>query len=357
LGLGETPGSVVPPVAATVDHPVDYNRARIGVKSVWKPFDDGGFYDSRDWDPWHTLRLNSGYEYFKLSRDYATYSSPRLGTFTQPDTQTHQIEFGPSLKWTREVDSYVRYKGQFTEDPLIGIRESQGRFNTNQPTQLHRVDLGGSWMPSTNFMATAQVSLVNSSNNSFYPSKAVGNRPIHFTEQDYPFITTLWYAPTDRLSLTGAYSYSSNVVNQDITVGFRGPESPGSPFETVPWNYKGDNHLVSFNATYAWTPTVNLLGGVEWDRGSNGFGVPPMTDPIVLSATPVILGGPPNWTQLPGFSAVKVQTVRLTAGADWQPHQQITLYSRYIYFDWNDLSQGTYTGTSHMLLAGASLLW
>jgi hypothetical protein len=65
---------------------------------------------------------------------------------------------------------------------------------------------------------------------------------------------------------------------------------------------------------------------------------------------------PPNWTQLPSFSAVEVQTVRLTAGADWQPRPYTTLYTRYIFFDWDDLSQGTYTGNSHMVLAGASLL-
>jgi hypothetical protein len=245
----------------------------------------------------------------------------------------------------------VRYKGQFAEDPIIGVRESQGRFNTNQPEQLHRIDLGGTWMPATSFMATAQVSLVNSWNRSFYPSNAVGNLPIRFTEQDYPVITTLWYAPTDRLSLTGAYAYSSNFIDQDITVGFRGPETPGSPFETTPWNYQGDNHLISLNANYAWRPTVNLLGGVEWDRGSNSFNVPPMTDTVIPG------GGPPDWSQLPSFSAVRVRTLRVTAGIDWQPYQRVTLYTRYVYFDWNDLSQGTYTGTTHMILAGATALW
>jgi hypothetical protein len=341
LGLGET--------AATVDHPVDYTRSRVGLKSVWKPF-DCGCYDSRSWDKWSTLRLVSGYEYYEISRDFATYTSARLGTFTQPDTKMHQIELGPSLKWSPELDTYVRYKGRFAEDPLIGVRESQGRFNTNQPEQLHRIELGGTWMPASNFMANAQFSVQESWNHSFYPSNAVGNQPIRFDEQSYPFVVTLWYAPTHRLSLTGAYAYSSNFIDQDITVGFRGPETSGSPFETVPWDYQGENDLISLNATYAWTPCVNLLSGIEYNWGSNYFDVPPLTDPAIPPVPPT------NWSQLPSFSAVEVQTVRLTAGADWQAYRDTTLYARYIYFDWDDLSQGTYTGNSHMVLAGASLL-
>jgi hypothetical protein len=42
---------------------------------------------------------------------------------------------------------------------------------------------------------------------------------------------------------------------------------------------------------------------------------------------------------------------------DWQPREQVTLYARYVYFDWDDLSQGTYTGNTHMVLAGTSILW
>ena len=213
-------------------------------------------------------------------------------------------------------------------------------------------------MPTSNFMANAQVSVVNAWNDSFYPSNAVGNQPIRFSEDSYPFILSAWYAATDRLSFTAAYSYASNFIDQDITVGYRGPTSPGSPFETTPWSYQGKNQLLSFSTNYAWTPSINLIGGAEWDRGANFFDVPPMTDSVILSAgPPVVLNGPGDWSQLPYYSAVRVSTVRLTAGIDWQPWQHMTLYSRYIYFDWNDLSQGVYTGQSHMLLAGASWLW
>lgn len=343
LGLGET--------AANVDHPVDYNRQRVGVKSDWRPFDDSDNCDPSYWNQWSTLRIVSSYEYYVISRDFATYSSARLGNFSQPDTKIHQFEFGPNLKWTPETDSYVRYKVKFAEDPIIGVREFQGRFNTNQPEQEHRIDLGGTWMPSTNFMANAQFSLVSRWNDSLYPSRPPAvTAPIRFTEHDYPFVGTLWYAPTERLSLTGAYAYSSNYIDQDITVGFRGPDFPGSPFETVPWNYQGENHLISLSGTYAWSPCVNLLAGAEWNRGINSFDVPPMVDPTIPA-------GVPNWSQLPGFSYVRVETLRLTAGADWQPYDHITLYTRYVYFDWDDLSQGTYTGLAHMVLAGASVVW
>lgn len=351
-GLGETTDGADP----TVTHPIDYTRTRVGMKGDWRPFDDEGPYDPDEWDVWSTLRLTPGYEYQHLKRQFATYSSTRLGEFTQPDTKTHMVELGPNWKWSPALSNYVRYRAYFTEDPLIGVRESQGRFNTNLPEQRHGVEFGGSWNPTYNFMVNAQFSVINSWNHSFYPSNAVDNRPIRFSEDDYPYIISLWYAPTERWSLSAAYANFTNFIDQDITVGFRGPETGGSPFETTPWSYQGENSLVSLSSTYAWSPTVNLLGGVEWNGGSNYFDAPPMDDAIVLGP-PVSLNGPGDWSTLPLYSALRVETWRVTAGIDWQPRRHFTLYTRYVYFDWNDLSQGTYTGDAHMVLAGGSLLY
>lgn len=324
---------------ASLEHPIDYLQTRFGVRTNWKPF-YSPFTTDPDVSLWEKTTIVSGYEYSMLERNFATWSSARLGNFTQPDTKGHRIEFGPQTQWSPEVNSFVRYKGWFAEDPLIGVRESTGRFNTNLPEQEHRIEIGGSWNPADNLLATAQVGIVNRWNNSVYQS-AVPVTPIRFTENDYPITMTLFYAPTDRLALNLGYGYFSNWIDQDIAIGFRTTNT-----ESMAFNYAGETHVVTLGANYALTETVKLVGGYEWNHGTNAF-----TNPVSTTGADWSLG-----TGLASYSDVLVETQRWTAGVDWEPYRNISLYSRYNYFDYNDLSANLTSGTAHMLLTGVTYI-
>jgi hypothetical protein len=322
-------------------HPVDRTRFRTGVRSNWRPFADACSNDS--YCDLTGLSVVSGYEFYRLDRDHATFpltisANPTVeGTFTQPDTIRHQIEFGPAMRWSPSLDSYLRYKGRFIEDPLIGVREHNGEFNTNQPEQEHGVDLGGTWAPAPNWLTTAQFSIINRWHQSQYAD---------FTEDDYPFVCTVWYAPCDHWSLTAGFAHFSNWIDQDITLGFTVPGVPVPPVrtETTRWDYEGQNNLVSLGATYAWSKCLRVLAGYEWNHGTNVFSVP---------ASPA--GA--DWSRLPSIADVEVITQRATAGVDWQPYQHMSVYFRYVYFDWNDISADVDSGTAHMFLAGLTAVW
>ena len=309
---------------------VDRTRTRAGVKGQWRPF--SGSYSSECVDDlWSGFSMTGGYEFYRLSRDFATYETA-LGPFTQPDTVTNQITFGPTMRWSQGLETYVRYKGRFIDVPLIGVREHNGLFNTNQPEQEHGVEIGETWTPVSNFMATAQVGLINRWHDSQFAQ---------FTEDDYPVVCTLWYAPFERLSLSAGYAYFSNWIDQDITLGFTLPTIPVPPLrtETTPWDYGGTNHLVSIGANYAWTPCVHLIGGFEWNRGHNVFSVP---------ASPA--GA--DWSLLPSLSDVLVETTRMSGGIDYLISQNVSCYFRYIFFDYEDKSENFNSGTTHMFLGG-----
>lgn len=309
-------------------HPVDYQRTRAGLKSAYRPYADDPY--------WRYWNLTSGYEYYQIARDYATYPTA-LGAFTQPDSNMHSFDLGSSMRWTTTVDSFIRYKASFVDYPLIGVRENSGGLNTNLPEQVHRVDLGGTWSPAENLVATGQVGVMNAWNHSDYTN---------FGETNYPIITSLWYAPTPKLSTTLGYAYFTNWIDQDITLGFTTPNVPVPPVrtETSQWSYGGENHVANVSLNYAWQPNVQLVGGFEYDHGRNTFFVPAS-----------IAGA--NWSALPSIAGVVANTMRWTAGADWQPYDRMNTYVRYIYFDWQDASQNLYSGTAHMALAGASYVW
>jgi hypothetical protein len=320
-------------------HPIDYRRTRAGVKGTWQPFGDRGPRCS-NYGLWDGTSLASGYEYYLLERDFVTWNVNPV-PFTQPNTKSHQIEFGPSTRWSRAFDTYTRYKVRFIDVPLIGISERaedepgvQGTFNTRLPEEEHIVEIGGTWTPAVNFMTTTQFNFVNRRHRSEFAN---------FTEDDYPIVFTTWYAPTHRLSMTGGYAFYSNWIDQDITLG----ANRGDPteIETTRWDYAGENHLVSLGANYAWTSNVQLIGGYEFNRGSNTFDIPPSPHPGV------------DWTAVEQVADVIVETHRVTAGVDWQPTCDMTVYVRYIFFDYGDIGADRDSGTAHMALAGATRTW
>jgi hypothetical protein len=330
-----------PPLEADfARHPIDYRRTRAGIKGSWQPFGDRGPRSS-NYGLWDGTSLASGYEYYQLERDFVTWNVSPV-PFTQPNTKRHQIEFGPSTRWSRSFDTYTRYKVRFIDDPLIGVSERaeddppgvQGAFNTNQPEEEHIVEVGGTWAPTANFMTTMQFNFINRWHRSEFAN---------FTEDDYPIVFTAWYAPTQRLSLTGGYAFFSNSIDQDITLG----ANRGDPteIETTRWDYAGENHLVSFGANYALNPCVRLIGGYEFNRGSNTFDIPTSPHPGV------------DWTTVEEVADVIVETHRVTAGVDWQLYRDMDVYLRYIFFDYGDISADLTSGTSHMVLAGATRTW
>ena len=102
------------------------------------------------------------------------------------------------MKWAATFDTFVRYKGRTTRRPLFAVNQNSGETNTNLPEHQNRIEVGGTWMPADNFIATANIGLDNRRHDS-----AVAN----FDEDSYPLTFTLWYAPTTRWSLSAGYSH------------------------------------------------------------------------------------------------------------------------------------------------------
>ncbi len=314
LGINTGPPQDYEP--GSLRHPIDYVSQRFGLKGNWQS-------PARNW-----LSVVAGYEYFGLERDFAEYDT-FAGTYIQEDTQTHLINIGPYMRVSPTLDTFVRYRGRLINNPLIGVGSGDGKFNSNRPEQVHGIDIGGTWTPSPNLMATAQLGIENSWNRTQYA---------FFDEDNYPVLFTLWYAPTARWSLTGGYAFFSNWIDQDITIGFR-----DNPTETTRWNYGGTNNLVSLSTNYAWSPGTQLVGGVEWDRGSNVFSVP-------LSPAGA------DWSALPSFSDVLVETTRIHLGVDHEFRPSMNAYLRYVHFDFEDFSEDYNSGTANMILAGLTML-
>lgn len=332
-------------VAASLRHPVDRDYTKAGLKARWLLGDRR--YRSTGWS------LAGGYEYGEIERDFVTFRSigapdaqrPRNQVFTQPNTYTDTIFFGPEWRVCRSLDTYVRYKMVNARNPLFGFRENQENVidpandtavNTNQPQHVDNVEFGGTWTPADNFLLNATIAVERATH---YSAEA------DFDEDSYPITFSAWWAPTQKLSLSAGLGFYSNWIVQDITIGT--DRSAGDAATTTPWFYGGRADVVNLGANYAWTDRISLVGGMEFVRAKDAF-----KDP----SSPGL-----SLTFLPGASDVIVETWRLTAGVDYLLSRRSSVYFRYIYYDYNDKSfartasdPDPNSGTSNMFLGGLS---
>lgn len=327
---------------AETRHPVDRDKEAFGAKARWALGQRR--YSSTGW------ALASGYEYSTIERGYVTFvGSPAASplNFTQPTTTSHLIYVGPEWRVSSALDTFVRYKMINTRNPLYGFRENQivadpdnsidTAVNTNQPQHVDGVEFGGTWTPADNFLLSATFGIETRTHLSGYAD---------FDQKNYPILFSAWWAPTDRLSLSGALGFYSDYVTQDITLGTNNPATD-VPVTSL-WNYQGRTDLVNFGATYRWTDRISLTGGAEWLRGVDRF-----ADPSIPGTLDV--------AYIADASNVIVETWRLTTGIDYLLSQRASIYFRYVYYDYNDksfartgLDPDPNSGTSNFFLGGFS---
>ncbi len=222
----------------------------------------------------------------------------------------------------------MRYRLRVTKDPLFAVNRYYGYTNTSLPTEENLVEVGGTWMLASNFLATVSVAFQDRHHHSEIAD---------FEEDDYPMTFTLWWAPTPQWSMSAGYGIYSNWIDQDITFP---SDTPGvSIGDTRRWSYGGRGRVLSAGGSYAWARRLTLIGGVQfvWARDT--------IDPLA------------PWPDLPGYFDVAVDRTRITGGFDWTLREQISAYFRYVYEDYQDNSVAINSGTAHMFLGGFSAVY
>ncbi len=327
------------PTEEIVRHPIDYNRTKVGINGRYR-------VGQRAWST-TGLAITGGYEFAAIDRDFAVWEGE--GDFEgvvwdQNYTRSNLFHAGLQQRWSRYLDNFVRVKTIQIKNPLYGIRQSSGDLNSNLPEHVDIVEFGGTWYPSDNFLLSGQVGIENTNQNS---------EVAQFAEDNYPIVFSAWYAPTCRWTMSGGLAFYSNWIDQNITLGDNyGFAEPIEPV-TLPWSYNGRSTVVDLGTSYAWTDRVTLQGFVQWVRGSNYFDTPPAF-PLPEDPTQIV-----QWTDLPIYSSVIVETVRLGGGFDYLINDRISTYFRYNLFDWEGktLTEDPNSGTAHMFLAGVSAVF
>ncbi|NOX53119.1 MAG: hypothetical protein GXP27_01500 [Planctomycetes bacterium] len=321
-----------------------WNRelTKVGIKGRWRPFQD-------DLSFWNSLALLAGYEYRILERDNTEWHDG----FAQPDTVSNIVDLRMAMKWTRQFDSYLRYRMGMHSNPLRGVDGVVGptsgpdeAVRSSLPEQEDLLELGGTWMPSDNFLVMATLGFEKRH------ASSKGSPLIQsFDEDDYPMTFSFWYSPTEKFSVSGGLGFFSNWIDQDITLGANNdPTWPWYQY-TTPWSYGGRAQVVNLGCDYAVNDRLTLIGQIEWTESRNQF--ERFADP-----PPPAVVMPTGWSEAPNFSDVRVETTRLAFGFDYVLTEHLSCYFRYNLFDYEDRSANSdgdvddKSGTAHFILGG-----
>lgn len=317
------PTATIPPYG--IRRPINYARRTVGADSSWRPFRNDVTFKG--------LGFTLGVEQGVIERDNAEYvvqvpEQPPGPILDQKRTVYTSFHIGATHRWSPNLESFVRYKLRDTQDPLFAVNRYYGYTNTNRPTEENLTEVGGTFTLGAHFMATASVGFLDRHHHSEIAD---------FEEDDYPMTFTMWYAPTPKWSLSAGYGSYSNWIDQNVT--FPSDTPAAETGDTRRWSYGGRGDVLSVGGSYACNRYWTLSGGVQFVWSQNAI------DPL----TP--------WPDLPDYFDVVVNRARITGGVDWSPNDCISLYFRYLYEDYEDMSVDYNSGTTNMFLTGLSAVY
>jgi hypothetical protein len=313
----------------------DYRKSTLGLNEVWRPWGTGFGLGG--------LAVTAGYEYCDLQRNnllYSLTSTPSVVAVDELHTITNDFQIGPDVRWSTHFDTYLHYKYQNADQPLIGFSRDNGQYNTLLPTTDNIVEAGFNLMPTEHFILNSCVGFENATNHSPFAN---------FTEHNYPFNINAWYGPTQRFSLSAGYAFYSNFVAQNITLADQNlPTTTGALPSSGVWDYGGQAQVWTLGVKYQATPRVQLSGKFEFVLGHD------LIDNSATEVNTTKAGAPVLITDLGAYSEVQNRTTRLTLGADWQITPRIVNFYRYELYEFLDQEPGYQSGTLQGVLGGVS---
>jgi hypothetical protein len=284
--------------------------------------------------------------------------------FEQPNTDTNKFFVGVTEDWSACFRTLVKYTYIDSRYPLFGVTTGVTNpgpdatlpgidaYNSALPTHVDRVELGTTWHPVDNLVVNGTLYVEQSTHHS---------ELARFNQNGYPWMVSAWYAPTNKLSLTAGYAELTSWIDQDITLGSQarygaagGPhvgEWEVGPSFVAPWRYTGKSEVLNLGAAYAFTERLTLSGGLEYVHGFNGVSTPPSP----LDQRPNLTTFTPSpYTEISAASRVNINTYRLSAGVDYWLRDGITVFGRYNFYEYDDITAAYNSGTAHMFLGGVT---
>jgi len=277
--------------------------------------------------PKQKIHLRAGLDYNSLKRNYSwgidveEEEKDLMDKYLQEmKTTTYRlgVTFYPSLK----IKGFLRYKGKSIENPL-GVPHSAEenpvdptteRFMTNLYTDINLFSAGVSVIPANRFALTA---------NYFYNSGK--NDQINSSQKRHNIVFSLWYALTNKVAITAAYTYLDEKIVNSLIYGTQ-YEWQDQRFaredKDVPYNKKVNVFLVALDCRPS--DNFSIFGDFSVTAGKSDW------------VSTGIEGVEADTSGLADLSDQDIIHYRISAGANYFFMKNVSVFGKWKYEDYKD---------------------
>jgi hypothetical protein len=281
---------------------IDRTTQRGGIDATMHPLSNSGLVCSYQWED--TDRNNSD----------PGSTRKNIYRISWNERILKKLRLNLHYKKTRVDDPFVMHDPTFT-----------GLVQTSLPQKEDEIYGAVSWSPLYNLTLNTSLRLTDLRSSRY-----------NSDEDRLEYVFSFWYVPLERLTLAGSYTLSKTDVNSFGALKTYHLRGAKSLYEYDDFPYDGRTQSLSLSATYLLTPRVSVSGDVTWIDSIGDF------DKHV------------DGRNIGGFSDLSIGQIETSLGVSYACTTQLTLYSKYMYRQYNDHETNYYDGKINMISVGAS---
>jgi hypothetical protein len=266
--------------------------------------------------PLKNSTLSCSYQWEDTNRGNAEWSSTRKNIYR--------------ISWSQRILKKLRlntyYKKTRIDDPFVMKDQTfNGLVQTSLPQKEDEMYGSVNWSPLYNLTLSTSLRYTDS-RSSRYDSD----------EDLWEYVISLWYVPTERLTLTGSYTLSKTTVDSFGTLKTYHLTDPKSLFTYDNFPYDGRSRACYFSATYLLTHRITISGDVTWIDSTADF------DKKIAGRN------------LGSYSDLSIGQLDSSLGIAYACTNRLTLNARFVYREYNDHETDYYDGKINMVSIGAN---
>jgi opacity protein-like surface antigen len=300
--------------------------------------------------PKQKIHLRAGLDHNSLKRNFswatevAEEEKDLMDKYLK-EMKTTSYRFGVTFYPSLKIKGFLRYKGKSIENPLGVPRSAEEnpvdptteRFMSNLYTDINLFSAGVSVIPANRFALNA---------NYFYNSSK--NDQINSSQKRHNIVLSIWYALTNKASITAAYTYLDEKIVNSLIYGTQ-YEWLGQRFaredEDVPYNKSVNVFLVALD--FRPSDDLSIYGDLSVTAGKSDW------------ESTGILGAAVDTSDLADLSDQDITHFRISAGANYFLMKNISIFGKWKYENYDDKAfivhaTGGYedSGKYHILYCG-----
>jgi hypothetical protein len=226
----------------------------------------------------------------------------------------------------RKVNFNIRYRNELIDDPFVVEQWEPFKFmQTSLPTRKDEVQFSFNWNPRGNLSLSSTIRYEDSESSRYY-----------IDEERLEMIFSIWFAPSDRLMLTGSYSVIDTDINTRSVYKTYHREGLSDFLLDRSISYDDRSNCYNLTLNYRFSRKIALISNLTFTDSNADF------DSRIDNKN------------IGQFSDLHIERLDASIGMDYLYKPNLSFYSKYNYRDYNDREVNDLDGEAHIISFGVN---